>query len=109
MQLEKFEVEHDEGSDNVAGWKAHVIFEDATGKQEKAVISMNHPAQFNGFKFAQASWNPDDLNFTVLQVKKDPVFVTWLTWFGSGLIVLGTALLFYFRRLFVNQNPTVNI
>jgi len=109
VQLEKFEVEHDEGSDNVAGWKAHVIFEDATGKQEKAVISMNHPAQFNGFKFAQASWNPDDLNFTVLQVKKDPVFVTWLTWFGSGLIVLGTALLFYFRRLFVNQNPTVNI
>ena len=108
VKLEKFEVEHDEASDNVAGWKAHVLFEDATGKQEQTVISMNHPAWFNGFKFAQASWNPDDLNFTVLQVKKDPVFVTWLTWFGSGLIVLGTALLFYFRRLFANQNPTVN-
>ena len=68
---------------------------------------MNHPAWFNGFKFAQASWNPNDLNFSVLQVKKDPVFVTVLTWLGSGLLVLGTVLLFYVRRLFVNKKPTV--
>ena len=108
VRLEKFDVEHDESSDNVSGWTSHVIFEDPTGKQERAAIWMNHPAWFNGFKFSQASWNPDDLNFTVLQVKKDPTFITWLTWRGSGLIVLGTALLFYFRRLFVNKKTLVD-
>ena len=108
VALEKFEVQYDEGSDNVAGWTSHLLFEDATGKQERALVWMNHPAWFNGYKFSQSSWNPNDLNYTALQVKKDPLFVTWLTWLGSGLIILGTALLFYFRRWFVNKNPAVN-
>lgn len=58
---------------------------------------MNHPAWFNGFKFSQASWNPNDLKYTVLQVKKDPTYVTYLTWAGAVLIVSGIALMFWGR------------
>ncbi|HUK83809.1 MAG TPA: cytochrome c biogenesis protein ResB [Verrucomicrobiae bacterium] len=101
VTLENFEVQHDEGSDNVSGWTSHVIFEDAErGITQRAAIWMNHPAWFEGYKFSQASWNPNDLQFTVLQVKKDPQFVTWLTWAGAVLIVSGVALMFWFRRWF---------
>jgi len=101
VRLEDFVVERDEGSDNVAGWTSKVAFEDVEkGITQRASIWMNHPAWFEGYKFSQASWNPNDLKYTALQVKKDPQFVTWLTWAGAVLIVAGTAMLFYFRRWF---------
>ena len=58
---------------------------------------MNHPAWFNGYKFSQASWNPNDLKYTALQVKKDPLMVTYATWVGAVLIVGGIALMFWGR------------
>ncbi len=98
VELEDFEVERDEGTMNVAGWTSKVIFhDDVRGLTQRASISMNHPAWFNGFKFSQASWNPDDLKYTVLQVKKDPSYVTYLTWVGAVLIVGGIALMFWGR------------
>ena len=99
VRLEQFEVQRDEGSMNVAGWISHVVFEDPErGITQKASVWMNHPAWFGGYKFSQASWNPNDLQYTALQVKKDPRFVTWLTWTGAALIVSGIMLMFYFRR-----------
>jgi cytochrome c biogenesis protein ResB len=98
VELEDFQVERDEGTMNVAGWTSKVIFhDDVRGLTQRASISMNHPAWFNGFKFSQASWNPDDLKYTVLQVKKDPSYVTYLTWVGAVLIVGGIALMFWGR------------
>jgi hypothetical protein len=58
---------------------------------------MNHPAWFNGYKFSQASWNPNDLKYTALQVKKDPLWMTYVTWTGAVLIVGGIALMFWGR------------
>ena len=90
-----------EGSDNVAGWTSKVVFEDAArGLSQRSSIWMNHPASFEGYKLAQASWNPNDLKYTALQVKRDPPYVSWLIWTGAVLIVAGTAMLFYFRRWF---------
>jgi hypothetical protein len=101
VELEDFIVEHDEGSDNVAGWTSKVVFRDEErGLTQRASIWMNHPAWFEGYKFSQASWNPNDLKYTALQVKKDPRFVAWLTWTGAILITGGIALMFYFRRWF---------
>jgi cytochrome c biogenesis protein ResB len=98
VELEDFQVERDEGTMNVAGWTSKVIFrDDVRGLTQRASISMNHPAWFNGFKFSQASWNPNDLKYTVLQVKKDPSYVTYLTWVGAVLIVGGIALMFWGR------------
>ena len=98
VELEDFEVERDEGTMNVAGWTSKVIFhDDVRGQTQHASISMNHPAWFNGYKFSQASWNPNDLKYTALQVKKDPTYVTYLTWAGAVLIVSGIALMFWGR------------
>lgn len=97
--LEDFVVERDEGSHNVAGWTSKVIFTDpASGQQKKADVWMNHPAVFKGYKFSQASWDPNDLKYTVLQVKKDPLWVIVLTWGGSVLTIVGIAVMFYARR-----------
>ena len=98
VALERFEVERDEGTANVAGWTSHVVFTAPDGATEKAAIWMNHPGWFRGYKFSQASWNPNDLQYTALQVKKDPVIVTWLTWAGSGLICVGIAWQFWGRQ-----------
>ncbi len=101
VALEDFVVERDEGTENVAGWTSKVVFHDEEhGLTQRASIWMNHPAWFEGYKFSQASWNPNDLKYTALQVKKDPRFVAWLTWTGAILIVAGIALMFYFRRWF---------
>lgn len=98
VELEDFVVERDEGSMNVAGWTSKVIFhDDVRGLTQRASIWMNHPAWFNGYKFSQASWNPNDLKYTALQVKKDPAAVTYATWTGAVLIVGGIALMFWGR------------
>ena len=99
VALEDFVVERDEGSQNVAGWTSKVAFTDpVSGQQKKADVWMNHPTMFKGYKFSQASWNPNDLKYTVLQVKKDPLWVIALTWGGSGLTIIGIGLMFYARR-----------
>lgn len=98
VELEDFVVERDEGSMNVAGWTSKVIFhDDVRGLTQRASVWMNHPAWFNGYKFSQASWNPNDLKYTALQVKKDPLAVTYMTWTGAVLIVGGIALMFWGR------------
>ena len=99
VSLEDFVVERDEGSMNVAGWTSKVVFhDDARGLSQRASVWMNNPAWFKGYKFSQASWNPNDLKYTALQVKKDPRFVTWLTWTGAILICCGIAMMFWFRK-----------
>lgn len=99
VTLEDFVVERDEGSQNVAGWTSKVRFTDpVSGEEKRASVWMNHPAMFNGYKFSQASWNPQDLKYTVLQVKKDPMWVIVLTWGGSALTIIGICLMFYGRR-----------
>jgi hypothetical protein len=98
VELEDFLVDRDEGSMNVAGWTSKVIFhDDVRGLTQRASVWMNHPAWFNGYKFSQASWNPNDLKYTALQVKKDPKWVTYTTWAGAALIVGGIALMFWGR------------
>lgn len=97
--LEDFIVERNEGTDQPAGWTSRVVFHDERrGLTQKADVWMNHPGWFGGYKFSQSSWNPNDLKYTVLQVKKDPRTVMWLTWIGSALIIAGITLQFYGRR-----------
>ncbi|HUJ09717.1 MAG TPA: cytochrome c biogenesis protein ResB [Verrucomicrobiae bacterium] len=98
VELEDFIVERDEGSTDVAGWTSKVIFrDDVRGLTQRASIWMNHPAWFKGYKFSQASWNPNDLKYTALQVKKDPMWMAYLTWTGAILIIGGIALMFWGR------------
>jgi hypothetical protein len=67
---------------------------------------MNHPFSFPGswwrtwsgqtFKMSQASWNPENLGESTIQILRDPGWL--LKWIGSLLIVTGVFLLFYVKK-----------
>jgi hypothetical protein len=63
-------------------------------------ISMNNPLKEKGFTFYQASFQEDESGkptVSVLSVNRDPG--RWLKYLGSLILTLGTALLFYNRRV----------
>ncbi|MGB3493467.1 MAG: cytochrome c biogenesis protein ResB [Elainellaceae cyanobacterium] len=109
IKLNDFIVERNEGSESVAMWTSDVtLFDPETDSAVQRSVWMNHPTWFRGWKLAQASWNPGDLNQSTLQLKREPWWVTALTWLGSLMIVLGISVMFYgpglvkkFRRLSV--------
>ena len=77
---------------------------------------MNNPFSFPGewwrtwtgltYKMSQASWNPDNLGQSTIQILRDPGWL--LKWIGSLLIVSGIFMLFYlkgFRRPAASTPP----
>lgn len=96
IKLEDFIVDRNEGSDSVAMWTSKIHLEDFHGGMvSDRDVWMNHPTWYRGWKIAQASWNPGDLKQSTLQVKREPAWVTALTWTGSALVVLGIGTMFY--------------
>ncbi len=106
IRLKNFEVPRVEGSDDPANFISSVEFRDkATGATRDDVAQMNHPASWPGtavsvttgfnYKFSQASWNPQDLDETTLQVLYDPGWM--LKWLGSLAICIGIFIMFYLR------------
>ena len=109
LELLDFEVQRNEGSDSPAGFKSTVRVTTAEGQTATGQCWMNNPFSYPGewwriwsgltFKMSQASWNPDNLGQSTIQILRDP---GWLwKWIGSLLIVSGIFMLFYlkgFRR-----------
>jgi hypothetical protein len=106
VTLEEFQVERDEGTQSPAGFKSKVRFIDPESKAVmEQEIWMNNPANFpndpgigllgTAYKFSQASWNPNDLNQTTLQVLRDPGWS--LKWIGSLMVCAGIFTMFYIR------------
>ncbi|MDB9527305.1 cytochrome c biogenesis protein ResB [Oscillatoria sp. CS-180] len=96
VKLNDFIVERNEGSESVAMWTSQVtLFDPQTDTAVNRAVWMNHPTWFRGWKLAQASWNPGDLQQSTLQLKREPWWVTALTWTGSVLVVLGISTMFY--------------
>jgi len=104
--LDRFEVPRDEGTDTPANFISTLRFEEpARGIVRQGVSKMNHPASYPGglgpvltginYKFSQASWNPENLDETTLQVLYDPGWL--LKWVGSLMICCGIAIMFYLR------------
>ena len=94
IELEDFIVDRNEGSESVAMWTSKIRIKDGVNVEQRRVW-MNHPTWYKGWKIAQASWNPGDLQQSTLQVKREPAWVTALTWIGSALVILGIAVMFY--------------
>ena len=112
IKLEDFIVDRNEGSESVAMWTSKIRIEDRQSNiSEQRKVWMNHPTWYKGWKIAQASWNPGDLQQSTLQVKREPAWVTALTWIGSGLVVLGIAVMFYApaltRKLRKSNKPII--
>ncbi|MEZ5405213.1 MAG: hypothetical protein R3F23_03250 [Verrucomicrobiia bacterium] len=105
-ELLDFEVERNEGTDEPASFKSHLRL---SGLSEPAegFCWMNHPANYPNrwwriwtgltYKISQASWNPENLNQSTVQILRDP---GWLfKWLGSLLICCGIFTMFYLRPL----------
>jgi hypothetical protein len=105
FELVDFEVKRNEGSDSPAGFKSTLRVSTAEGETATGQCWMNNPFSFPGemlhtwtgmtFKMSQASWNPENLNQSTIQILRDP---GWLfKWIGSLLIVSGVFMMFYLR------------
>lgn len=100
IALEDFIVDRNEGSDSVAMWTSKIRIEDPhNGISDRRNVWMNHPTWYRGWKIAQASWNPGDLQQSTLQIKREPLWVTALTWTGSALIIIGIGIMFYGKAI----------
>ncbi|MGC1307067.1 MAG: cytochrome c biogenesis protein ResB [Phormidesmis sp.] len=100
LKLNDFIVDRNEGSESVAMWTSAVsLLDPHQGERVDRRVWMNHPTWFKGWKIAQASWNPGDLSQSTLQVKREPWWVTGLTWLGSTMVIVGVATMFYGRSV----------
>lgn len=100
LTLKQFNVGRYQGTMRAASYESIV---EVPGQGE-VVISMNNPLKYKGYTFYQASFEEDENGqpvVSILSVNRDPG--RWIKYLGSLLIVLGTAILFWFKRLDVLQ------
>ncbi|MBA2586939.1 MAG: hypothetical protein H0U99_10705, partial [Chthoniobacterales bacterium] len=105
LELTEFEVERNEGSDSPAGFKSTLHITTPEGGSATGQCWMNNPFSYPGaswrtwtgltYKMSQASWNPDNLGQSTIQILRDPGWL--LKWIGSLLVVTGIFMLFYLR------------
>jgi hypothetical protein len=105
LQLKNFEVERNEGLDTPAGFKTTLLVSNPAGDSATGSCSMNEPMNFPDvfwrrwtgltYKISQASWNPDNLHQSSVQILLDP---GWLfKWSGSLMVCIGIFTMFYLR------------
>jgi hypothetical protein len=117
LDLVEFEVQRNEGNDSPAGFKSTVLVTSQEGQSATGQCWMNNPFSYPGewwrtwtgltYKMSQASWNPDNLGQSTIQILRDPGWL--LKWTGSLLIVSGIFMLFYlkgFRRPAASTLPS---
>ena len=107
LVLEDFVVERNEGTDEPASFRSDLAMVLPDGKVDgTGSCSMNQPANYPQafwrsltgltYKISQASWNPNDLSQSSVQILRDP---GWLgKWVGSLILCAGLVTMFIFRR-----------
>lgn len=106
LELTHFEVERNEGSDSPAGFRSTLkVTDQGDGGSAVGYAYMNNPMNFPAglqysftgltYKISQASWNPDNLNQSSVQILRDPGWS--LKWIGSLILCLGIGMLFYLK------------
>jgi hypothetical protein len=105
LQLLDFEVKRNEGSDSPAGFKSTLRIVTADGETATGSCWMNNPFSYPGlwwhtwtgltYKISQASWNPENLGQSTVQILRDPGWL--LKWIGSLLVVVGVFMMFYLQ------------
>jgi hypothetical protein len=103
LELLDFEVQRNEGNDSPAAFKSTLRITNAEGDTSTGQCWMNNPFSYPAawwrtwtgltFKMSQASWNPDNLGQSTIQILRDPGWS--LKWIGSLLIVAGVFMMFY--------------
>jgi hypothetical protein len=96
LKLEQFNIGKYEGTDRAASYESLV---NVPGRGQ-VVISMNEPLKLQGFTFYQSSFEKNDKGepvASILSVNYDPG--RWFKYLGSILMVGGSIVLFYFKRV----------
>lgn len=96
LKLEKFNIGHYQGTNRPASYESLV---EVPGRGDVRIY-MNHPLKYEGFTFYQSSFEQDkngQPSTSVLSVNYDPG--RWIKYIGSLMIVLGSIILFYFKKL----------
>jgi len=104
--LKDFHVDWNEGTETPAGFKSTLeVVDQETGNITTGECWMNHPMSVPDtwwntltgltYKLSQASWNPQNLSQSSIQILRDPGWS--LKWIGSLVIVIGIFSLFYLR------------
>jgi hypothetical protein len=117
LELLDFDVKRNEGSDSPASFKSTLRVVTADGETATGSCWMNNPFSFPGawwrtwtgltYKISQASWNPENLGQSTVQILRDPGWL--LKWIGSLLVVIGVFMMFYlqpYRRQSVGEPIT---
>lgn len=105
LELTRFDVERNEGTDDPAGFRSTLRVTANDGTTDTGSCWMNNPRNFPGgplhtwsgftYKISQASWNPDNLDQSSVQILRDPGWS--LKWVGCLLLCVGIFTLFYGR------------
>ena len=96
IKLIKFELERYPGSQSLSSYASDVeAVSDAGEILKRYKIYMNHPLNFEGFKFFQSSYDTDELG-SVLEVNRDPGKIP--TYIGYFLLCVGVAGNFFTRQ-----------
>lgn len=107
LVLENFTVERNEGTDEPASFRSDLAMVLPGGSvAATGSCSMNQPANFPDawwrslsgltYKISQASWNPNDLSQSSVQILRDPGW--FFKWTGSLVLCAGLVLMFTLRR-----------
>lgn len=94
LKLDDFVMETYPGSSSPSAYESHVQIIDE-GKQTPYKIYMNHVLNHKGYRFFQASFDPDRQG-TVLSVNHD-FWGTLITYIGYALLFLGMFLIFFWK------------
>jgi len=105
LRLLEFRLGKYEGTERAASYESEV---EVPGRG-RVTISMNEPLKHNGFTFYQASFEKNERGepvVSILSVNHDPG--RWVKYLGSFMIVLGSIVLFYFKRVkwIKKRNPS---
>ena len=105
LELLNFEVERNEGTSEPASFKSHLRLTSESHPMAEGFCWMNHPANYPDkwwriwtgltYKISQASWNPENLKQSTVQILRDPGW--FFKWLGSLLICSGIFTMFYLR------------
>lgn len=94
LKLDDFVMETYPGSSSPSAYESHVKIVDE-GKEVPYKIYMNHVLNYKGYRFFQASFDPDRQG-TVLSVNHD-FWGTLISYIGYGFLFLGLFVTFFWR------------
>ena len=96
LKLDAFVLERYPGSMSPSSYESHVsVIDEANGVHMPYHIYMNHILVYEGFRFYQSSYDPDELG-TILSVAHDPGMIP--TYIGYFLMTVGLIWVLFARK-----------